>query len=80
MLGGVKVNIKVYTKTENFVAKLKERGLTCYALSKLIACDESTMYKIKNGRVSVKINTIKEYCEILECEFDDIFYIKAKTN
>ncbi|MGL5713338.1 MAG: helix-turn-helix domain-containing protein [Paraclostridium sp.] len=70
------MNLKIYAKTESFINKMSAKNLTCYGLAKELGEDACTMYKIRDSKISVKVNLIKRYCEVLSCGFDDIFWIK----
>ncbi len=62
---------------ENLWETMKNKGVTQYALIKKYGVSPGQITRLKRGE-SVSTNTINMFCEILQCNVEDIMQYKAK--
>lgn len=66
----------VVRNKEDFVERIVEKGLSNRQLAKKAGISQTTICLIVNGERNPSPNTAVNICKVLECQFDDIFFIQ----
>ena len=66
----------IVVKREEILEKMIRAGLTRVGLAKKSGITQGYISMIINGKRLILAPTAKKIVEALNCEFDDIFYIK----
>jgi len=67
----------IMIKKEEIIARMARAGFTGVGLAKSAGISQSYIVQILSGKRSMLPPTAKKICTTLQCNFDDIFILKA---
>ena len=70
----------IIIKKEEITARMTRAGFTGAGLAKSAGISQSYIVQILSGKRNMLPPTAKKICAALQCDFDDIFILKAGEN
>ena len=69
--------IVIIKDLEEFISKIVEKGFSYRQLAEKIGCSQTLVTLLTKGERNPSPKIAVSICKVLECKFDDIFYIKG---
>ena len=69
--------IVIIKDLEEFISKIVEKGYSYRQLAEEIGCSQTLVTLLTKGERNPSPKIAVNICRVLECKFDDIFFIKG---